>query len=142
MTEILKTISEFLQSNMTIANVTIPVMAIVGLVLNTAHTKAKRKLTELLETKKVEVAKKEDEMNKTSEAILNLANMMTIAFGNSKLPAEAKIALEAKKEEIFKTLAGVKIEIVKEPTKLTNEEEPLVDLTAEKTVIEQLKEEL
>jgi hypothetical protein len=68
--------------------------------------------------------------------------MMTIAIGNSKLPAEAKIALEAKKDEIFKTLAGVKIEIVKETTKLTCDEEPLVDLTAEKTVIEQLKEEL
>lgn len=142
MTELLKTITDFLQSNMTIANITIPVMAIVGLVFNTLNAKAKRKLTEMLETTKVKVAEKEKEINKTSEAILNLANMMTIAFGNSKLPADAKIALEAKKDEIFKTLAGVNVEIKNEVMKTTNDEAPVVDLTNEKTVVEQMKEEL
>lgn len=142
MTELLKTVGEFLRDNATAGNLSAIVGVFGTLVLSWLQVKIKSKLA----LAQSEIAKKESDINeltsKLSQCMLLMGNMMTVAFGNSKLAPEVKIKLQEDQDKIRDLIAGGKVEITKENIELKEEVITKEEMTSTKSVLDQLKDNL
>lgn len=142
MTEILRTIGDFLRDNATAGN-----LAAIGgvfgtLFLSWLQIKLKSKLT----LAQSEITKKDGDIveltNTLSQCMLLMGNMMTIAFGNSKLAPEVKIKLQENQDKIRDLLAGSKVEVNKETIEIKEETVVKEEMVETKSVLDQLKDNL
>ena len=138
MTEILRTIGDFLRNNATAGNLSAIVGVFGTLVLSWLQVKVKSKLV-LAQT---EIEKKDTDIAKLTNAMLLMGNMMTVAFGNSKLAPDVKIKLQENQDKIRDLLAGAKVEIDKEVIEIKKEVLEKEELTEVKSVLDQLKDNL
>ena len=142
MTEILRIIGDFLRDNATAGN-----LAAIGgvfgtLFLSWLQIKLKSKLT----LAQSEITKKDGDIveltNTLSQCMLLMGNMMTIAFGNSKLAPEVKIKLQENQDKIRDLLAGSKVEVNKETIEIKEETIVKEEMVETKSVLDQLKDNL
>lgn len=138
MTELLKTIGEFLRDDATLGNLSAIVFGCAMLVKSWFELKVRNKLT----LAKEEIAHKETDIAKLTSAVLLMGNMMTIAFGNSKLAPEVKIKLQENQDKIRDLIAGANVEVNKEIIEIKEEVVEKEEMTSTKSVLDQLKENL
>lgn len=138
MTEVLKTIGDFLSENATAGNLA-AILGVIGtLVFSWLEVKVKSKLA----LAKAEIDKKDTDIAKLTSAMLLMGNMMTVAFGNSKLAPDVKIKLQENQDKIRDLLAGAKVEIEKEIIEIKNEVIEKEEMVTTKSVLDQLKDNL
>ena len=138
MTEVLKTIGDFLSENATAGNLA-AILGVIGtLVFSWLEVKVKSKLA----LAKAEIDKKDTDIAKLTSAMLLMGNMMTVAFGNSKLAPDVKIKLQENQDKIRDLLAGAKVEITKEIIEIKDEVIEKEEMVTTKSVLDQLKENL
>ena len=138
MTELFKTIGEFLRDNATAGNLSAIVGVFGTLVLSWLQVKIKSKLALAQE----EIKTKETDIAKLTNAVLLMGNMMTIAFGNSKLAPEVKIKLLENQDKIRDLIAGAKVEVKKEIIEIKEAVAEKEEMITTKSVLDQLKENL
>ena len=142
MTELLRTIGEFLRDDATAGNLSAFIGVIGTLVLSRLQIKARTKLA----IAQTEIQKKETDIeeltDKMSQCMLLVGNMMTIAFGNSKLAPEVKIKLQENQDKIRDLMAGAKVEIDREVVEIKEESIVREEMTSTKSILDQLKDNL
>ena len=138
MTELLKTIGEFLRDNATLGNLSAFLGMFGAIVVSWLQVKVKSKLALAQE----EIKTKETDIAKLTSAVLLMGNMMTIAFGNSKLAPEVKIKLQENQDKIRDLVAGAKVEVEKEIIEIKEAVVEKEEMLTTKSVLDQLKENL
>ena len=136
MTELLRTIGDFLRDNATMGNLSAFLGVLGTLVLSWLQVKAKSKLA----VAQTEIQSKETDIAKLTKAVLLMGNMMTVAFGNSKLAPEVKIKLQENQDCIRDLLAGTDVEVKKEVIEIKEESIVREEMVSTKSVLDQLKE--